>query len=107
MKNIIDEQESDLTSLNHLMHASTVIITELCNVKITQNNVLKKCAWQERIQKQINTLHLDLEKLKNAQNQSNVNISKSRKLRTTYEIKHPEEIQTTLEKNKTSYSSKS
>ena len=34
MKNIIHEQEPDLTSLNHLTYASAVISTELCNVKI-------------------------------------------------------------------------
>ena len=36
----------------------------------------------------------------NVQNNNNVKISKSRKLRTKYKIKHPEEIQTVLEKIK-------
>ena len=102
MKNVIDEQEPDLTSLNHLMYASTVIITKLCNVKIKapKTNVPNKCASQEHIQKQIKTLHFDLAKLKSAQNQNNVKISKSRKLRTRYGIKQPEEIPTVLEKIK-------
>ena len=58
VKNIIYEQKPDLTSLNHLIYASAVISTELCNVKIKapKRNVPKKRAWQERIQKQINTL---------------------------------------------------
>ena len=58
LKNIIHEQKPDLTSLNHLISASAVISTELCNVKIKapKRNVPKKRAWQERIQKQINTL---------------------------------------------------
>ena len=33
VKNIIDEQKSDLTSLNKLIYASAVISTELCNIK--------------------------------------------------------------------------
>ena len=33
VKNIIDEQEPGLTSLNHLIYASAVISTELCNGK--------------------------------------------------------------------------
>ena len=37
--------------------------------------------WQERIHKQIKTLCSDLETLKNVQNDNNVTISKSRKLR--------------------------
>ena len=76
--------------------------TELCNVKIKapKRNVLKKRAWQERIQKQINTLRSDLETLKNVQNDNNVKISKSGKLRTKYKIKRSEEIQTVLEKIK-------
>ena len=102
MRNIIHEQEPDLTSLNHLIYVSAVISTELCNVKIKgfKRNVAKKRAWQERIQKQINTLRSDLETLKNVQNDNNVKISKSRKLRTKYEIKRPEEIKTVLEKIK-------
>ena len=58
MKNIIDKQKPDLTSLNHLIYASAVISTELCNVKIKapNRNVPKKLAWQERIETQINTL---------------------------------------------------
>ena len=106
MKNIIHEQE---TSLNHLIYASVVISTELCNVKIKtpKRNVHKKRAWQECVQKQIHTLRSDLETLKNVQNENNVKISKSRKLRTKYEIKRPEEIQTVLKKNKANNSSKS
>ena len=41
-----------------------------------------------------------METLKNVQNENNVKISKSRKLRTKYEIKRPEEIQTVLKKIK-------
>ena len=54
LKNIIYEQKPDLTSLNHLIYASAVISTELCNVRIKapKINVPKKCAWQERIPKQ-------------------------------------------------------
>ena len=49
VKNIIYEQKPDLTSLNHLIYASAVISTELCNVKIKapKKNVPKKRAWQE------------------------------------------------------------
>ena len=74
----------------------------MCNVKIKapKRNVLKKHAWQERIQKEINTLRSDLETLKNVQNDNNVKISKSEKLRTKYKIKRSEEIQTVLEKIK-------
>ena len=102
VKNIIHEREPDLTSLNHLIYTSVVISTELCNVKIKapKRNVSKKRAWQERIQKQIHTLRSDLETLKNVQNDNNVKISKSRKLRTKYAIKRPEEIQTVLKKIK-------
>ena len=102
VKNIAHEQKPDLNSLNHLIYASAVISTELCNVKIKapKRNVPKKGAWPERIQKQINTLRSDLETLKNVQNDNNVKISKSRKLRTKYKIKHPEKIQTVLEKIK-------
>ena len=102
LKNIIDVQEPDLTSLNHLIYASAVICTELCNVKIKapEKNVPKNFAWQERIQKQINTLPSDLETLKNVRNNNNVKISKSRKLRAKYKIKRPEEIQNVLEKIK-------
>ena len=102
VKNIIDEQEPDLTSLNHLIYASAVISTELCNVKIKapKRNVPKKLAWQERSQKQIKTLRSDLETLKNVQNNNNVKISKSRKLKAKYKIKCPEEIQDVLEKIK-------
>ena len=109
MKNIIDEQEPGLTSSNHLIYASTVISTELCNVKLKapKRNVLKKLAWQERIQKQINTLRSDLETLKNVRNSSYVKISKSIKLRTKNKIKRPEEIQTVLKSNKTNNSRKS
>ena len=69
--------------------------TELCNVKIKapKRNVLKKRAWQERIQKQIHTLRSDLVTLKNIKNDNDVKISKSRKLRTKCKIKRPEEIQ--------------
>ena len=56
--------------------------------------------WQERIQKQINTLRSDSEALKNVRNNNNVKISKSRKLRAKYKIKRPEEIQNVLEKIK-------
>ena len=59
-----------------------------------------KRTWQERIHKQINTLCSDLETLKNVQNDNNAKISKSRKLRTKYKSKRPEEIQTALEKIK-------
>ena len=52
------------------------------------------------MQKQINTLHCDLETLKNVRNNNNINISKSRKLSTKYEIKRPGEFQTVLEKIK-------
>ena len=85
-KNIIDKQEPDLTSLNHLIYASAVISTELCNVKIKapKRNVPTNPAWQERIQKQIS---------KNVQNNNNVKISKSRKLRAKYKIKRPDKIQ--------------
>ena len=109
VKNIIDEQKPDLTALNHLFYASAVISTELCYVKIKapKRNVPKKLTWQERIQKQINTLRSDLETLKNVRNNNNVKISKSRKLRAKYKIKRPEEIQNVLEKNKTNNSSKS
>ena len=41
-----------------------------------------------------------METLKNVQNDNNVKISKSRKLRAKYEIKRSEEIQTVLEKIK-------
>ena len=102
VKNIIDEQKPDLTSLNHLIYASAVISTKLCNVKIKvpKSYVPKKLAWQERIQKQINTLRSDLETLKNVRNNNNVKISKSRKLKPKYKIKRPEEIQNVLEKIK-------
>ena len=102
VKNIIDVQEPDLTSLNHLIYASAVISTKLCNVKIKapKRNVPKNLAWQEHIQKQINTLRSDLETLKNVRNSNNVKISKSRKLRAKYKIKRPEEIQNVLEKIK-------
>ena len=102
VKNIIHKPEPDLTSLNHLIYASAVISTELCTVKIKapKRNVPKKRAWQECIQKQINNLRSDLETLKNVQNDSNVKIFKSTKLRTKYRIKHPEEMQTVLEKIK-------
>ena len=33
VKNIIHEQDPDLTSLNHLIYASAVMSTELCNEK--------------------------------------------------------------------------
>ena len=103
MKNIIYEQKLDLTSLNHLIYASARISTELWNVKIKtpKRNVPKKRALQERIQKKtLNTLRFDLEMLKNVQNDNNVKISKSKKLKTKYKIKRPEEIQTVLEKIK-------
>ena len=82
LKNIIHEQEPDLTTLNCLIYAFAVISTELCNVKIKalKKNVPKKPYLAERIQKQINTLRSDLETLKNVQNDNNVKISKSRKL---------------------------
>ena len=94
-KKIIHKLEPDFTSLNHLIYASAVISTELCRVKVkaSKRNVPRKRAWQERIQKQINILRFDLEMLKNIQNDNEVRISKSRKPRTKYEIKHPEEIQ--------------
>ena len=95
VKNIIDLQEPDLTSLNHLIYyASTVISTELCNVKIKtpKINVPKNLARQESFQKQINTLRSDWKTLKNVQNNNNVKISKS--------SKRPEEIQNVLEKIK-------
>ena len=100
VKNNIDAQEPDLTSLNHLTYASAIISTELCNVKIKapKRNVPKNLAWQEHIQKQISTLRSDLETLKNVQNNNNVKISKSRKLRVKYKIKRPEEIQNVLVK---------
>ena len=102
MKSIIDEQEPHLTSLNHPIYASAVISTELCNVKIkaAKRNVPKKLAWQERIQKQINTLRSDLETLKNVRNNNSVKISKLRKWRSKYKIKYLEEIQNVLEKIK-------
>ena len=34
VENIIHEEEPDLTSFNHLIYASAVISTELCNLKI-------------------------------------------------------------------------
>ena len=70
LKNITDEQEPDLTSSNHCIYASTVISTELCNIKIKapKKNVPKKLALQECIQKQINTLRSDLETLKYVKN---------------------------------------
>ena len=82
LKNIIHEQEPDLTTLNCFIYAFAVISTELCNVKIKalKKNVPKKPYLAERIQKQINTLRSDLETLKNVQNDNNVKISKSRKL---------------------------
>ena len=69
MKNIIDEQEPDLTSLNHLIYASAVISTELCNVKIKspKRNVLKNLALQERFQEQINTFRSGLGTLKKSE----------------------------------------
>ena len=84
VKYMINKQEPDLTSLNHLIYASAVIGTKLCNVKLKalKRNVPKNLAWQECIQKQINILRSDLEMLKNLQNSSNVKISESRKLRT-------------------------
>ena len=83
-ENMINKQEPDLTSLNHLIYAYAAIGTKLCNVKIKalKRNVPKNLAWQECIQKQINILRSDLEMLKNVQNSSNVKISESRKLRT-------------------------
>ena len=39
MKNIIYEQEPDLTSLNHLIYAFAVISTELCGVKINVSSI--------------------------------------------------------------------
>ena len=95
VKNIIDVQKPDLTSLNHLIYASALISTELCYVKLKapKRNVPKKLAWQERIQKQINTLCSHLETLKNVRNNNNVKISKSEKLRAKYKIKRSEEIQ--------------
>ena len=100
VKNIMYEWKPDLTSLNHLIYASAVISTDLCGLKIKtpERNVPKKGAWQEHIQKQINTLRSDLETLKNVQNNNNVKVSKSGKLRAKYEIKRPEEIQTILKK---------
>ena len=99
VKNIIDVQEPDLTSLNHHIYASAVIsIQNKC--KAPKRNVPKNLAWQECIQKQINTLRSDLETLKNVRNNNNVKISKSRKLRAKYKTKHPEEIQNVLEKIK-------
>ena len=53
---------------------------------------------QECIQKQINTLRSDLGTLKNVENDNNLEVSKSGKLRTKYESKPPEEVQTALEK---------
>ena len=102
VKNIIDVQEPDLTSSNHLIYASAVICTELWNVKIKapKRNVPKNLACQERIQQQINTLRSDLETLKNVRNNINVKIAKSRKLRAKYKIKRPEQIQNVLEKIK-------
>ena len=69
MKNIIDEQEPDLTLLNHLIYASAVISTELYNVKIKspKRNVLKNLALQERIQEQINTFRSGLGTLKKSE----------------------------------------
>ena len=101
-KNIIYEQKTGLISLNHLIYASAVIRTELCNVKVKahKGSVPKNRSWQECIQKRINTLRSDLETLKNVQNDNNVKISKSEKLRTKYKIKRSEEIQTVLEKIK-------
>ena len=93
MKNIIHEQEPDLTTLNCLIYAFAVISTEPCNVKIKalKKNVPKKPYLAERIQKQINTLRSDLETLKNVQNDNNVKISKSRKLRAkNFQIKKTE-----------------
>ena len=74
----------------------------MCNVKVKahKGSVPKNRSWQECIQKRMNTLRSDLETLKNVQNDNNVKISKSRKLRTKYKIKRPEEIQTVLEKIK-------
>ena len=69
-------------------------------LKHQKKNVPKKHAWQERIQKQINTLRSTLKTHKNVRNNNNVNISKSRKLMTKYKIKRHEEIQTVLEKIK-------
>ena len=47
VKNVINEQELHLTSLNHLIYASAVISKELCNVKIKtpKRNVPKNLAW--------------------------------------------------------------
>ena len=74
----------------------------MCNVRIKapKRNVPENRAWQERFQKQINTLCSDLEMLKYVQNGNNAKISKSRNLRTKNNIKRPEEIQTVLEKIK-------
>ena len=92
VKNIIDEQELDLTFSNQFIYASTVISRKLCNAKIkaTKRNVPKNRAWQEHIQKIINVLCSNLEKLKKLQNNNNVKISKSRKLRTNSKIEGPE-----------------
>ena len=92
MKNIIDEQELDLTFPNQFIYASTVISRKLCNAKIkaTKRNVPKKRAWQEHIQKIINVLRSNLKKLKKFQNNNNVKISKSRKLRTKSKLERPE-----------------
>ena len=51
VKNVIHGQEPDLTSLNHIIYASTVISTELCNVKMKglERNIPKKRTWHERI----------------------------------------------------------
>ena len=47
-----------------------------------------------------------METLKNVRNVNNEKISKSTKLRTKYEIKRPEEIQTVLEKIKQTFREK-
>ena len=88
--------------MKNIIYVMNRISTELCNVKIKalKRNVPKKCAWQEPIQKQKNTLRSDLKTLKNVQNGNNLKISNSRKLRAKYEIKLPKEIQTALEKIK-------
>ena len=83
VKNIIHEREPDVTSLNHPIYAFAVISIKLCNVKIKalKRNVPKKRAWQEHIQKQIDTLRSNLKTLKNAQNGNQIKVSKSKKLR--------------------------
>ena len=95
MKSVIREWEPDLISLNHLFYTSAVISIELCGVKMKEMFLKTYLGGTHSETNRHSSFWL-----KNVQNDNNVKISKSRKLRAKYEIKGPEEIQTALEKVK-------